>query len=209
MSGYNLDGYVTVPERIALFYKRYPEGSLQADPPEWAEIEGKRFLIVKAYAYRTPDDQRPGTGQAWEIVPGTTPYTRGSELMNGETSAFGRAIGALGIGVDKSIATVDEINAAKARITTTSEPTPENDPFYSTPTNYTPKQHQMTDPGGKATERQLGMLRVLLKEAGAESADAGLGMINDHLGTSVTDYSGLTKKQASDMISHYKGQPNG
>jgi hypothetical protein len=48
-----------------------------------------------------------------------------------------------------------------------------------------------------------------LKEAGAESADAGLGMINDHLGTSVTDYSGLTKKQASDMISHYKSQPNG
>jgi hypothetical protein len=54
VSGYNLDGYVTVPERIALFYKRYPEGSLQTDPPEWAEIEGKRFLIVKAYAYRTP-----------------------------------------------------------------------------------------------------------------------------------------------------------
>ena len=209
MSGYNLDGYVTVPERIALFYKRYPEGSLQADPPEWAEIEGKRFLIVKAYAYRTPDDQRPGTGQAWEIVPGTTPYTRGSELMNGETSAFGRAIGALGIGVDKSIATVDEINAAKARITTSSEPTAEDDPFYSTPTNYTPKRNQMSDPGGKATDRQLGMLRVLLKEAGAESADAGLGMINDQLGTSVTDYSGLTKKQASDMISHYKGKPNG
>jgi hypothetical protein len=129
--------------------------------------------------------------------------------MNGETSAWGRAIGALGIGIEKSIATQDEITAAKARITTTSEPTPENDPFYSTPTNYTPKQHQMTDPGGKATERQLGMLRVLLKEAGAESADAGLGMINDHLGTSVTDYSGLTKKQASDMISHYKSQPNG
>jgi len=209
MSGYNLDGYVTVPERIALFYKRHPEGSLQTDPPEWAEIEGKRFLIVRAYAYRTPDDQRPGIGTAWEIVPGTTPYTRGSELMNGETSAWGRAIGALGIGIEKSIATQDEITAAKARITTSSEPTAEDDPFYSTPTNYTPKQHQMTDPGGKATDRQLGMLRVLLKEAGAESADAGLGMINDHLGTSVTDYSGLTKKQASDMISHYKGQTNG
>jgi hypothetical protein len=37
----------------------------------------------------------------------------------------------------------------------------------------------------------------------------GLGMINDHLGTSVSAYGQLTKKQASDMISHYKGQPNG
>jgi hypothetical protein len=91
--------------------------------------------------------------------------------MNGETSAFGRAIGALGIGVDKSIATVDEINAAKARITTSSEPTPPDDPFYSTPTNYTPKQNQMSDPTVKPQREQLGMLRVLLKTAGAESAD--------------------------------------
>jgi hypothetical protein len=33
MTGYSMEGYVTVPERIALFYKRHPEGSLQMDPP--------------------------------------------------------------------------------------------------------------------------------------------------------------------------------
>jgi hypothetical protein len=205
---YDLSGYVTVPERIALFYKRYPEGSLQMDPVEWVEVEGKRFLICRAYAYRTPDDPRPGIGTAWEIVPGTTPYTRGSEIMVGETSAWGRAIGALGIGVDKSIATVDEIEAAKNRVTRSSEPASEDDPFYTVPSNFTPKQHQMTDPNGKATAKQLGMLKAVLKGAGAESPDMGLGMINDKLFTAFKSYEELTKKQASDLISHFKGESN-
>jgi hypothetical protein len=43
------------------------------------------------------------------VLPGSTPYTRGSEIENTETSAWGRAIGALGIGIDKSIASGDEV----------------------------------------------------------------------------------------------------
>ena len=112
---YNLDGYVDVPTRIKLFIKRHPEGSLQMDPPQFVEVEGKQWVIGRAHAYRTPDDQRPGIGTAWEIVPGTTNFTRGSELQNLETSAWGRAIGALGIGIEASIATLDEIQHAKER----------------------------------------------------------------------------------------------
>jgi len=104
---YNLDGYVDVPTRIKLFMARHPEGSLQMDPPTFVEVEGKQWVIGRAYAYRTPDDARPGIGTAWEIVPGTTNFTRGSELQNLETSAWGRAIGVLGIGIDASIATLD------------------------------------------------------------------------------------------------------
>jgi len=112
---YNLDGYVDVPTRIKLFMARHPEGSLQMDPPTFVEVEGKQWVIGRAYAYRTPDDQRPGVGIAWEIVPGTTNFTRGSELQNLQTSCWGRAIGALGIGIDTSIATLDEIQHAKER----------------------------------------------------------------------------------------------
>jgi hypothetical protein len=61
-----------------------------------------------AAAYRTPDDPRPGIGVAWELYPGTTPYTRDSELMNAETSAWGRAIVAVGIPT-KKIASADEV----------------------------------------------------------------------------------------------------
>jgi hypothetical protein len=50
------------------------------------------FIVYAAAAYRTPDDLRPGVGMAWEPFPGQTPYTGQSELMNAETSAWGRAI---------------------------------------------------------------------------------------------------------------------
>jgi hypothetical protein len=101
----SLDDYVDVAQRIADFRELYPSGSLQpadpAKPWEQATVEGtdktgKHFvatmIVYAAAAYRTPDDPRPGIGIAWEAFPGRTPYTLGSELMNAETSAWGRAI---------------------------------------------------------------------------------------------------------------------
>jgi hypothetical protein len=73
------------------------------------------YLIVKATVYRTPDDPRPGIDYAWELVPGRTPYSKGSELMVGSTSATGRAISMLGIATKRSIATRQEVQAAKSR----------------------------------------------------------------------------------------------
>ena len=103
--GFDLANYVTVDERIEQFYAKYPEGSLQG---EWTYIEGIG-ITYKAYAYRTADDRRPGVGHASEPVPGMTPYTKGSELANCETSAWGRAIVALGIGAKKGIASANEV----------------------------------------------------------------------------------------------------
>ena len=78
------DDYIEVSERIRMFKDAYPEGSLQSD---WGftERDGEQWLTVRAYAYRTADDARPGIGHAWEPIPGRTPYTKGSELMVGET----------------------------------------------------------------------------------------------------------------------------
>ena len=68
------------------------------------------FLVVVAAAYRDRDDPRPGVGMAWEVFPGRTPYTRGSELQNAETSAWGRAIIAVGASDSKrGIASREEV----------------------------------------------------------------------------------------------------
>ena len=111
---YNLDGYVDVPTRMAAFYARFPEGSLQMDPPVFTEVLGKAFVWAQARAYRHPDDPRPGIGTAWEQIPGQTPYTRGSELMVLETSAWGRCIAAV-MPVGDKIATAEEVKAAEDR----------------------------------------------------------------------------------------------
>lgn len=114
MSGNFLDEYVDVAERIRIAKEKYPELTLQS---EWSFTEtpdGVQWIVVKAWAYRNPEDSTPAIGHAWEVYPGKTPYTRGSELMVGETSAWGRALAALGIEV-KKIASKQEIIAAGQR----------------------------------------------------------------------------------------------
>jgi hypothetical protein len=98
MAGPDLSNYVEVSERIRRFAEKYPEGSLQGEH-EFVEVNGSPWVVYRALAYRAPDDQRPGVGTAWEPIPGRTPYTKFSELMNAETSAWGRAIAALGLDV--------------------------------------------------------------------------------------------------------------
>lgn len=98
----SLDDYVDVATRIAEFRAKYPDGYLAplnpAQPFKVLAVgpDDKMFIAVVAAAYRQPGDTSPGVGMAWEPFPGRTPYTRDSELMNAETSAWGRAIIALG-----------------------------------------------------------------------------------------------------------------
>jgi hypothetical protein len=110
---FDLNDYVDVAERIRIAKELYPELSLQST---WEDItiDGQQYIVVKAVAYRSPSDDHPGIGHAWEPVPGKTSYTKGSELMNGETSAWGRALAALGIEVRK-VASKQEVQSAKAR----------------------------------------------------------------------------------------------
>jgi len=119
---FQLDDYVTVAERIEQFRTKYPEGSLQAEytiqlvptpvkneDGTWSQLD-RPVLVFKAFAYRNPDDPRPGIGHASEPIPGKTPYTKDSEWANGETSAWGRAIVAvLAADTRKGVASRDEV----------------------------------------------------------------------------------------------------
>lgn len=112
-------GYVDVAERIANFREKYPEGSLQpadaAMPYRIEKIGSDVFVVVVAAAYRTANDARPGIGMAYEVYPGRTPYTRGSELQNAETSAWGRAIvAALAADTKRGIASHEEVRNRQA-----------------------------------------------------------------------------------------------
>ena len=212
---YNLDGYVDVASRVKLFISRYPDGSLQMDAPEWVIIEGKQWVVGRAYAYRTPEDPRPGVGIAWEIVPGTTNFTRGSELQNLQTSCWGRAIGALGIGIDASIATLDEIQHAKERgkVMRTTEAAPD-DPWI---TEAPAPQYDGAVPGKGSsmypcTAPQVKAIHAILHKLGLAdrldqlaSANEWLISLNKKPITSITD---LSKTDASGYIDHLqKGVP--
>jgi hypothetical protein len=139
MSGkFDMADYVPVNERVEAFYKTFPEGSIQSEIVELTESR----VTVKAYCYRKPDDPRPGVGHSSLEIPGSTPYTRGSEIENCETSAWGRAIAALGFEVKRGIASSEEVRnktpqpAARAVAATGREvraprpPAPANEPDW-------------------------------------------------------------------------------
>jgi hypothetical protein len=87
-----LDNYVDVAERIRDFKTQFPTGSLRQVSLDFVVVAGKDYVVYTAAAYRSPEDTIPGIGTAWEPIPGASPYTRGSEVMVAETSAWGRAM---------------------------------------------------------------------------------------------------------------------
>ena len=151
------DDYIEVAERLRLFIEQYPTGSLQA---AWKMVErdGEQWLCVKASAYRYPDDVRPGIGHAWEPVPGRSPFTKGSELMVGETSAWGRALAAIGIAVHRGIASGNEIRTAQARADTPAVAAKVTDMgSYRTPSGGTKQEGAQP-----ATPKQIGLLKATM-----------------------------------------------
>jgi len=148
------DDYQTVAERIKIFRDKYPEGSLRpadlAYPFRLIVIQEQNYVVVTAAAYRHPEDKAPGIGQAWEMIPGNTEYTYGSELMVCETGAWGRAIIAVLAADSRKIASADEVKAAQQRRNPTPRQAAAPEPVTAAPeqrtiTTTTPEKNPFDD----------------------------------------------------------------
>jgi hypothetical protein len=180
---FDLDpAYKQVPERIADLKATHPDARLRpTDPskPYWLEeIDGATFIVYSAACYLTPDDPLPGIGMAWEPFPGRTPYTKDSELMNAETSAWGRAIVAALQSESKAIASAEEVRNRQAedavgpRERTFSAPKPPSD-------------------------KQIGFLNSLLGQTGLDLFD-----LVDVIEREVVTAPDLTGAEAKKVIDH-------
>jgi len=99
--------YVEVNERIKAFRDMYPKGSIMTD------IVSNQDGICVIKAVIVVDNQIVATGHAYEKE-GSTFINKTSYIENCETSAIGRALGCFGIGIDTSVASVEEVaNAIK------------------------------------------------------------------------------------------------
>lgn len=107
---FDLKDYVDVAERLREFYEKHPQGRVITTIVEMTE----KRVVVKAEAYRESAHAWPsGVGHSQLAIPGATPYTKGAELENAETSAIGRALVAAGL-ASKRIASADEVAAHRA-----------------------------------------------------------------------------------------------
>lgn len=100
--------YVQVKDRVDYFNNTYPSGCIET---QLVEIKDS-MVIFKAVAI--PDVEKPTrffTGYSQASFSDTNSFVnKTSALENAETSAVGRALAFMGIGVIDSIASVDEIN---------------------------------------------------------------------------------------------------
>lgn len=202
-----MDTYVDVAERIRILKQRYPEATLQpADPakPYWIEDVpnvGLRLVYVAA-CYRTPTDTRPGIGMAWEPLPGLTPFTKGSELMVAETSAWGRAIVAALAADTQRIASADEV---RNRTVVDEQPHVQRKPNTTTSTvsNVVSMPTKASKPSGSpASDPQRKYVRTLLKQTQNDD-----GLVQALCNGSTLDT--LTGQQARKLIEDLLAIKNG
>lgn len=110
--------YAEVKERVNAFRKLYPEGFIET---EILEID-ENHCVVKAtvgfYLTKVTSDEEfsckktiLATGTACEYM-GASPINKTSYVENCETSAVGRALGMLGIGIDVALASADEMRGS-------------------------------------------------------------------------------------------------
>ena len=110
--------YVEVNERVKQFHKDYPNGSITTELIEMTD----RFITKTTVITDVENPERKFTGIAYEKEDSTF-INKTSALENCETSSVGRALGMLGIGIDTSLASYDEVaNAVEQQKTPAAPP---------------------------------------------------------------------------------------
>lgn len=105
----DLSEYVDVKTRLKQALKVFPQLRIVEHRPEITQVGDQLFIECSVTVSRDPDDPIPVTAYMFEPYPGRTTFTKLSEQANGATSALGRALGYMGFGIDKSIASSNEV----------------------------------------------------------------------------------------------------
>ena len=201
---FDLGNYVDVATRIRQLREKHPEAVLRpanpAEPFRIVEIGGREFIIYTAACYRSPNDPMPAIAVAAEPVIGSSSFTRNSEVMNAETSAWGRAIMAA-LAVDEPhIASRDEVANRRADETerlaeqTIREVFPESKPVAHPAAGNVPSVKKLA---AVASEKQLNLIKKLCRERNITEITAHA---SDVLGQPCENLSALTSKEASRVI---------
>ena len=201
---FQLDGYVDVATRLRMALKDWPQLRIQETNCTLEQVGDQLFLICVVTVWRDERDAVPVIASAAEQVPGKTPYTRNAERMVGFTSALGRALGYMGYGIDKAIASADEVEHRKAqdeppRYETSRSAFRRNAQQTQQIVNEQQDKRRMANPDAPATPPQIKMVKMQAKKAGIET-DEDLGVVcAETLGNDAT-VANLTKAQASQLI---------
>ena len=189
MSAFNLGDYVDVPTRLAEALKRWPDLRIQETKPVIVTVDNQQYVEISCTVWNDAADLLPTVAYCWEPIPGRNPYTKGSEMMNASTSCLGRALGMKGMGIGKSIASRNEVQARQPATVAPVVPIRDfEQPFDDT-----------TDSKQYATPKQRGMIRALAFDKNLTTTELLLH-IGKVLDTPFSSVEALSKQQASQII---------
>ena len=189
MSTFNLGDYVDVPTRLAEALKRWPDLRIQETKPVIVTVDNQQYVEISCTVWNDAADLLPTVAYCWEPIPGRTPYTKGSEMMNASTSCLGRALGMKGMGIGKSIASRNEVQARQPA--TVAEVVPIRDfeqPFDNE-----------TNTKAFATPKQRGLIRALSFEKKIGTSDL-MAYVNKILKNEYSSIEAISKDEASAVI---------
>jgi len=186
---FDLSEYVDVKTRLKQALALYPQLRIVEHRPEITQVGDQLFIECSVTVSRDPDDPIPVTAYVFEPYPGKTSFTRNAEQMNGATSVLGRALGYMGLGIDKSIASSNELLGRqqaseddRSTVVSIARPTPVLDGPRSkeigsarlsareqTQASQTaPREHTQPADGGGPTPNQIKMLTQMCAERGLD-----------------------------------------
>ena len=175
---FDLSEYVDVKTRLKQALKLYPQLRIVEHRPEITQVGDQLFIECSVTVSREPDDPIPVTAYMFEPYPGRTSFTKLSEQANGATSALGRALGYMGFGIDKSIATSNEVLGRqqateddRSQVISIARPTPILDGPRSKEigsARLSAREETQVSNGGGATANQIKMLRTMCAERGLD-----------------------------------------
>ncbi len=192
---FNIDNYVDVPTRLKEALLKHPNLRIQETAAEVVTMpDGSTFYRCTVTVWRDETDPIPAIATAAEPYPGKTPYTKNSEFMVGMTSALGRALGYMGFGISKSIASRNEIEARQDP----KKPEAQIAPIRRETSTSHPKC---------ASQKQVYFIKSLSKGAGFDEA-ALHDYIAATLNSDAVTLETLSPEQATQMIDALKQLPS-
>lgn len=227
---FDLKDYVEVADRIRAWYAQYPLGAIHTSIVEHTD----QRVTVRAEVYRdvhADPGAIAGVGHSFLTIPGTTPYTKGAELENAETSAVGRALVMAGI-PSKAVASHDEVRTKKSggptdtvNLTIVGQAAQDAAPSAGTGqsapplgTNPVPETSEPEDPTaptvfGEGTDRDEGSSgsghltkeeqKAFAKALGGQTV--ALGEARKKFGERIRSLSDLTRDMALEMVAERVG----
>ena len=180
--------YMEVKDRVMIFRKNHPSWALITEIIENDEKTGS--VIFKA-TIEDEEGRIRGTGHAHEFKDDkSSMVNKTSHLENCETSAIGRALASIGIGIESSYATYDEVMIAldkqdREEVEESGDPIKEgkirqstDNPYKKSPAEVEASSVKVIEPDWKAHKLNKGKYDGLTLGEIAELGEEGVSYLN-------------------------------